>query len=137
MKIIDRDLKLIGLFYYGVRYNQMNPMMKMWKRDMKDYIKSWFDPSLDEEENYNTITTEYERADDGFIDADKITKEQIIEIGGSTELANQVDMFDDLSGETQNEVWNEVEELIKDYGLHVMEAEEDWIREKICEMKTA
>jgi len=49
-----------------------------------------------------------------------------------------VDDYDDLSKAEQNEVWDKVEELIKDYAQVMLDEEEDWIRRKISKLlKTA
>ena len=103
-------------------------LTKVWKQDMAYYIREAVDPSLDEDDNFNNIC-EY---DNEFVDPSALEAEDVIELGGSTKLAKRlVEQYDDLSSEKQNEVWNKVEELIKDYGQMLMDEEEDWIRRKI------
>jgi uncharacterized protein with NRDE domain len=114
----------------------MKSMEKVWKQDMRYYIREAFNSSLDEDDNYNIVINGF---DNEFIDPSNLTKEDVKELGGSSKLAKQlVDDYDDLSNEEQNEVWYKVEELIKDYGQLLMDEEEDWIRSKISKLlKTA
>lgn len=105
---------------------------KSWKRDMLCYIDEAFDPSLNENDNYDKIIDSYDVV---FLDPDNLTKEDVRELGGSSKLVKRYDMYDDLSNEEQNEIFTKVEELIREYTQYLMDEEEDWIREKISKRK--
>ena len=109
-------------------------MEKAWKQQMRYNIREWIDLSQGEDENYDTIIDKVEELDGVFVDPSDIDKEDVKQLGGSTKLANLVEMYDDLSKEKQNEVWWKIEELIKEYHQILMDEEEDWIRHKIRQL---
>jgi hypothetical protein len=104
-------------------------MEKAWKQDMVYLIQEAFDPSLDEDDNYDRVYCDY---DPEFTDPSNLEEKDVIELGGSTKFAKRlVEQFDDLSEEKQNQIWCKAEELIKDFGQMLMDEEEDWVRHKI------
>jgi hypothetical protein len=104
-------------------------MEATWKENMLYYIRDMVDPSLDEEDNYQIIVTNFESPN---LDPSELTEEDVKELGGSTKFAKRlVEQYDDLSDEEQNKVWHKAEELIQNYEQLLMDEEEEWVRSKI------
>lgn len=118
----------------------MPSMLKSWKYDASDFIRRSVDPSLDEDTNYDMFLRDYDEDQQGFIDDDygSLTKEEVLELGGSTKLANLMDDFDDLSNEKQNKIYDKIQELVLEFSDCCKDNEEEWIRRKISKLlKTA
>ena len=115
-------------------------MLKSWKYDVADFIRRSVDPLLDEDTNYDMVLRDYDEDQRGFIDDDygSLTKEEVLELGGSTKLANLMDEYEDLSQARQNKIYDKIQELVLEFSQSLLDNEEEWIRHKISKLlKTA
>ena len=101
---------------------------------MRAYIREWLDPSLNEDENYDTIIAKVEELDGMFLEPDDLTKEEVEQLGGGTQLCALIEMYDNITPTRQQEVWEEISELVLQYWHLLLTEEEEWIRRKISKM---